>query len=182
MYASFPEACYSLKTRQLLVDLTIYRFGSAMIKQPRIRRLAVTNFRGLASTVWYPNGKMNLLIGGGDSGKSTLLHAIALLFSPTNSAQVFETDYHNRSLEPGFSIEAAVSLPTEMELANFQQTLWPWEWNGTDVALPDPEQEGASNDPVYLMRVRGTPDLELIWEVVQPNMSPLLSQQVFVER
>ena len=66
-----------------------------MIKQPRIRRLAVTNFRGLANTVWYPNGKMNLLIGGGDSGKSTLLHAIALLFSPTNSAQVFETDYYN---------------------------------------------------------------------------------------
>ncbi len=144
-----------------------------MIKQPRIRRLAVTNFRGLANTVWYPNGKMNLLIGGGDSGKSTLLHAIALLFSPTNSAQVFETDYYNRSLEPGFSIEAAVSLPTEMELANFQQTLWPWEWNGTDVVLPDPEQEGASNDPIHLMRVRGTPDLELIWEVVQPNMEPV---------
>lgn len=141
-----------------------------MIKQPRIRRLAVINFRGLANTVWYPNGKMNLLIGGGDSGKSTLLHAIALLFSPTNSAQVFETDYFNRSLEAGFSIEATVSLPTEMELANFQQTLWPWEWNGKDAVLPDSDQEDASSDPVYLLRVRGTPDLELIWEAVQPNM------------
>jgi putative ATP-dependent endonuclease of OLD family len=101
---------------------------------------------------------MNLLIGGGDSGKSTLLHAIALLFSPTNAAQVFETDYYNRSLELGFSIEATVSLPTEMELANFQQTLWPWKWNGTDAVLPDPEQEGTSSDPVYIMRVRSTPE------------------------
>lgn len=141
-----------------------------MIKQPRIRRIKISNFRGLASTDWLPAGGMNLIIGGGDSGKSTLLHAIALLFSPTNSMQVFETDYFNRSLDPGFEIEATVSLPPEVELANFQQMLWPWEWNGSSAILPDREQDGAGNDPVYVFRVRGTPDLELVWEVVQPNM------------
>ncbi|WP_201273162.1 ATP-dependent nuclease [Sinorhizobium meliloti] len=113
---------------------------------------------------------MNLLIGGGDSGKSTLLHAIAMVFSPTNAAQVYETDYFNRSLDPGFVIEATVALPAEMELANFQQTLWPWEWDGREAVLPDRDQENANRDPVYIFRVRGTPELELVWEVVQPNM------------
>ncbi|NLS07868.1 AAA family ATPase [Rhizobium sp. P32RR-XVIII] len=140
-----------------------------MIKQPRIKRLRVTNFRGLADTEWYPDDNMNLLIGGGDSGKSTLLHAIALLFSPTNSVQVFETDYLNRSLDPGFVIEATVSLSEEMGLANFQQALWPWEWDGKAAVLPDREHETTPKDPVYIFRVRGTPELELIWEIVQPN-------------
>ncbi|WP_200954027.1 ATP-binding protein [Ensifer sp. Root142] len=113
---------------------------------------------------------MNLLIGGGDSGKSTLLHAIAMVFSPTNAAQVYETDYFNRSLDPGFVIEATVALPAEVELANFQQTLWPWEWDGRKAVLPNRDQEDANRDPVYIFRVRGTPELELVWEVVQPNM------------
>ncbi|PCK77665.1 ATP-dependent nuclease [Rhizobium sophoriradicis] len=141
-----------------------------MIKQPRIRRIKISNFRGLASTDWIPDDRMNLLIGGGDSGKSTLLHAIALVFSPTNSAQVFETDYFNRSLDHGFEIEATVSLPPEVELANFQQTRRPWEWNGNSAILPDRERDDANSDPVYVFRVRGTADLELVWEVVQPNM------------
>ncbi|MGP4689349.1 ATP-dependent nuclease [Agrobacterium pusense] len=144
-----------------------------MIKQPRIKRLVIENFRGLSATEWYPDENLNLLIGGGDSGKSTLLHAIALLFSPTNSVQILETDYFNRLLEPGFLIEATVSLPAEIGLANFQNTLWPWEWDGKMAALPDHEQEGTPRDPVYIFRVRGTAELELIWEIVQPNLETI---------
>ena len=35
---------------------------------------------------------MNLVLGGGDVGKTTILDAISLLLSPTNSATVFDSD------------------------------------------------------------------------------------------
>lgn len=144
-----------------------------MVVQPRIRRLTVSNFRGLAHTEWWPAEGMNIIIGGGDSGKSTLLHALSLLFSPTNAVQLLETDYYNRLLEPGFTIEATISLPEDIGLANFQQALWPWEWDGEKAVLPDNEREGALRDPVYIFQLVGTSDLELVWQIIQPNLEPL---------
>lgn len=141
--------------------------------QPRIRRLTVSNFRGLAHTEWWPVEGMNIIIGGGDSGKSTLLHALSLVFSPTNAVQLLETDYYNRLLEPGFTIEATISLPEDIGLANFQQALWPWEWDGEKAVLPDNEREGALRDPVYIFQLVGTSDLELVWQIIQPNLEPV---------
>ncbi|WP_170973477.1 AAA family ATPase [Rhizobium sp. FKY42] len=116
---------------------------------------------------------MNIIIGGGDSGKSTLLHALSLLFSPTNAVQLLETDYYNRLLEPGFTIEATISLSEDIGLANFQQALWPWEWDGEKAVLPDNEREGALRDPVYIFQLIGTSDLELVWQIIQPNLEPV---------
>ncbi|NUU44507.1 ATP-binding protein [Tardiphaga robiniae] len=109
------------------------------------------------------------MVGGGDSGKSTVLHAIALLFSPTNAVQILETDYFNRRSDEGFSIEATVELPDEIGLANLQQTFWPWTWDGQAGVIPDADASGGQETPVYRLRVRGTSELDLAWEVVQPN-------------
>ncbi|WP_315769004.1 MULTISPECIES: ATP-dependent nuclease [unclassified Bradyrhizobium] len=139
-----------------------------MANQPRIKSLAIRRFRGIEILDWRPSAGINVLLGGGDSGKSTVLHAIALLFSPTNAVQVFETDYFNRSTDDGFSIEAVVDIPPEVGIADFS-SLWPWEWDGSAAVLPDPEVEKEPNHPVFRFRVRGTEDLELVWELVQPN-------------
>ena len=140
-----------------------------MAKQPRIKRLTIARFRGIETLDWCPDGAINLLIGGGDSGKSTVLQAIALLLSPTNSVQVLETDYFNRATADGFSIEAVVEIPAEVGIADFQQALWPWDWDGKAAVLPDPNAENEPANPVFRFRIRGTDELELIWEVVQPN-------------
>ncbi|MEY9418319.1 putative ATP-dependent endonuclease of OLD family [Bradyrhizobium japonicum] len=139
-----------------------------MANQPRIKSLAIRRFRGIELLDWRPNAGINVLLGGGDSGKSTVLHAIALLFNPTNAVQVLETDYFNRSTGEGFSIEAVVDIPPEVGIADFS-SLWPWEWDGNAAVLPDPEAEKVPGHPVFRFRVRGTEDLELVWEVVQPN-------------
>jgi len=138
---------------------------------PRLKWIRISNFRCIETLEWRPSDGVNIVIGGGDSGKSTLLHAIALLFSPTNSVQVFETDYRNRLSAAGFSIEAVVSLPSSVGVADYGQMLWPWEWDGRDAVLPDPQSGDAENEkhPVYKLRVRGTEDLELAWEIVQPD-------------
>src|SRR5258705_13479301 len=138
-------------------------------KQPRIKSLAIERFRGIERLDWRPDDAVNFLIGGGDSGKSTVLHAIALLFSPTNSVQVLETDYFNRSTREGFSIEAVMEIPVEVGIADLQQSLWPWDWNGKAAILPDPNTENEPGNPVFRFRVRGTDELELVWEVAQPN-------------
>ncbi|ABE62793.1 ATP-dependent endonuclease of the OLD family-like protein [Nitrobacter hamburgensis X14] len=140
-----------------------------MAIHPNIRRLDISRFRCIEHLEWRPDQGVNVLVGGGDSGKSTVLHAIALLFSPTNMVQVFETDYFNRSSEQGFSIEAVVELPEEVGIGNLQQTLWPWAWNKQAAVLPNPDVSGGPETPVYRFRARGTNELELTWEVIQPN-------------
>src|SRR6202011_5166889 len=46
---------------------------------------------------------------------------------------------------------------------------WPWEWNGNDISVPGIAGESTSGEPVYKLRLRGTEDLELAYEIVQPD-------------
>jgi recombinational DNA repair ATPase RecF len=51
---------------------------------PVIRRLSIERFRGISALTWRPSPGVNIILGGGDVGKTTILEAIALLLSPTN--------------------------------------------------------------------------------------------------
>lgn len=49
---------------------------------------------------------------------------------------------------------------------------WPWEWTGEEAFVPTLEHDGKPvGEPVYRVRVRGTEDLELAYEIVQPDGS-----------
>ena len=78
---------------------------------PAIYRLDIARYRAIENLTWLPVRGVNVILGGGDVGKTTILDAVALLFSPTNPANVADTDYHARKIEQGFVIEAIVSLP-----------------------------------------------------------------------
>ncbi len=142
------------------------------IDTARIQKLTINNFRGIESFHWKPNPSFNVIIGGGDNGKTTILESLALLFSPSNSLVLSESDYWLNNTDLEFCIEAVVYIPSIDALANQSKFNWPWEWNGDDAVLTpvDPEIEGDCI-PVYKFRVRGTSDLELIWEIVQPDNS-----------
>ena len=47
-----------------------------------IRKLTVSRFRGIEKLEWMPAPGMNIILGGGDVGKTTILEAIALLLTP----------------------------------------------------------------------------------------------------
>lgn len=116
---------------------------------------------------------MNVILGGGDVGKTTILDAIALLLSPTYPPNVADSDYYGRDVKSGFSIEAVFSLPDSSGVSNQNKLFLPWEWTGEEAVLPRMDDDSASaNDPVYRFRVRGTEDLELVYEVLQPDSSP----------
>jgi putative ATP-dependent endonuclease of OLD family len=137
-----------------------------------IYALTIERFRGITSLKWKPSRGVNVILGGGDVGKTTILEAIALLLSPVNPTTLSDPDYHDRDIEAGLSIEAVLSLPVGAGMSSQMKPSWPWEWSDEEAAVPALEHEGKlAGEPVYRVRVRGTEDLELAYEIVQPDGS-----------
>ena len=143
--------------------------AAAALVPPAIRSLTIKRFRGIEYLAWRPGKGLNVILGGGDVGKTTVLDAIALLLSPTNAVSVSDTDYYLRDVDAGFVIEGVFTLPLESGINDQLKPSWPWEWNGTETVVPGADGEGVKGEPVYSLRVRGTEDLELSYEIVQPD-------------
>ena len=61
-----------------------------------ILRLKIERYRAFQKFDWFPKAGLNVILGGGDAGKSTILEAIALLLNPSNAALVSDNDYWRR--------------------------------------------------------------------------------------
>lgn len=137
---------------------------------PYIRLLTIKRFRGIENLTWRPSKGVNVVLGGGDVGKTTILEAIALLLNPTNATTLSDADYWQRQHEQGFEIAAVMSLPLSTGIAEQRKAAWPWEWDGENPALPAMEAgDPPPKEPVYCVRVIGSPDFELMYEVCQPD-------------
>lgn len=142
------------------------------MSSPQVLRLRVERFRGIRDLTWLPDRGANVILGGGDAGKTTILDAVALLLAPTNAITLSDADYYGRSLADGFCIEAVMSLPAELIAAQTLKPSWPWEWKDSALKVPAIGEEGPTGELVYVLRVTATADLELIYEIVQPNGEP----------
>ncbi len=137
---------------------------------PTILRLTIERFRCIKSLQWLPAKGVNMIVGGGDVGKTAILDAIGLILSPTNPSVVPDTDYYLREDKEGFAIEAVVSLPAASGINQLIKPSWPWDWNGAEPVTPSIAEDAVGHDrPVYRLRVRGTDELELAYEIVQPD-------------
>jgi len=137
-------------------------------KTTTLKRLKIERFRGIQSLTWQPAAGVNFILGGGDTGKTTILDAIGLLLSPTANFALADTDYWQREVDKEFSIEAVVTLAESVPISEQKQMNWPWHWDGKDIA-PAAAEVAPAGESAYRFRVRGTADLELNYEVVQPN-------------
>jgi putative ATP-dependent endonuclease of the OLD family len=144
---------------------------SDIVSVPTIRRLSIQRFRSIKSMIWLPASGLNLILGGGDVGKTTILDAIALLLSPTNPNVVPDTDYYDRQEENGFVIDAVISLPDDSKINSLLKAAWPWDWDGEKPIVPSIDGDGTQihNEPIYWLQVTGTPELDLVYEVKQPD-------------
>ncbi|WP_312808426.1 ATP-dependent nuclease [Agrobacterium cavarae] len=139
-------------------------------KVPFIRLLTIKRFRGIEDLTWRPARGVNILLGGGDVGKTTILEAIALLLNPTNATALSDSDYWQREYDKGFEISATMSLPLATGIAEQRKAAWPWEWDGENPRLPALEAgDPAPAESVYCVRLTGTPDFELLYEICQPD-------------
>jgi len=134
----------------------------------RILKLEIQGFRGVKHLTWFPSRGVNVLIGGGDVGKTTVLEAIALLLSPSNQSSLTDFDYYDRDQVAGFSIEAVVSLAPDVA-SQLGGSNWPWVWDGASAVIPSADDDSSGKKPVYRVRVSANDDLELVHEIILPS-------------
>lgn len=129
-----------------------------------IRRLSIERFRGFEKLVWHPAPRVNALVGPADSGKSTVLAALARLLTPRAFGPASEYDYYQRDLGAGFEVSAVVGDLDDDLLKVCGGNLIGW-LDGKTTPLPD---EGGA-EPALHCRVRGTADFEVVHELLDGN-------------
>ena len=77
------------------------------------------------------------------------------------------------NIEAGFAIEAVMSLAPERRSTQ-QQAVLALGLERRRSRRPEVDDEGGRRRAVYSLRVRGTADLELLYEIVQPDGRPIL--------
>ncbi len=154
-----------------------------------IRRLVIQRFRGIQSLEWRPKPGLNVILGGGDAGKTTILEAIALLLNPSNATVLAEADYFGGDRGKTFRIGAVMSLPPSSGVDHQPSHLFPWTWNGKDAVEPkfDGDDPSVAGQEVYKFCVTGSPELDLTYEVLGPGdkvdrFSPNLRRQIGLVR
>lgn len=142
-----------------------------MTKKAEIRQLHIKGFRGIADLKWNPYAGMNIILGGGDCGKSTILEALGLLFAPSSPRSLTESDFWNKKSEDGFTIEATIYVSDNFSFSSGTKIYWPWEWDGDNPVLPAAEADEVpeAQSPVFKVALSATGDYELSWEIVQPD-------------
>ncbi len=156
-----------------------------------ILRLKIDRFRAFHKFDWFPKGGLNVVLGGGDAGKTTILEAIALLLNPSNATLVSDNDYWRRQRKDGFFIGAIVSLPLDSSISTQTRPAFPWEWDGKQACKPQESEEGELigevRPPVYKVSVTGSEELDLTYAIHNPNgttdiFSPTLRREIGLVR
>lgn len=131
---------------------------------PSIRLLLIERFRGIEKLEWRPAPGINIIVGPGDSCKSTILEAIGALLSPAPNMNISEFDYFRREIDKGFVIEAALAVGDGAVVKSDRFPLPPLRgWREGELTdLPD---EGGA-EAVMVCRLTGTPGQEAVYEVI----------------
>ena len=79
----------------------------------RIYEIKINNFRGIKNFTGNFNKELICLLGRGDSGKTTILEAIANLFSTNRDPRFYDSDFFNNDTENPIIIEASILDPPE---------------------------------------------------------------------
>ena len=139
-----------------------------------IHEVEIENFRGIAELSWRPSTGLTAIIGHGDSGKTTLLDAIGLLFSPRWNPVFSDNDFHMKGGDVDEIVIRAtvVDPPTElMRMENFIGYI-----RGVNPLTGEVVDEPDHEDPALTVELRVDRYLEPIWHAIadrQPEPAQL---------
>ncbi|WP_250452520.1 AAA family ATPase [Caballeronia sp. ATUFL_M2_KS44] len=132
-----------------------------------IASIYIKNFRGIIELTWTPQPGVNCLIGPGDSGKTTILDAVELLFTERHNVAFDDLDFFDASPANHICIAAVVvNLPDELLRDNkYGLMLGGWKAE-TEEWRPEPaEAEGFC--PALTLTLEVDETLEPVWSI--PN-------------
>ncbi len=129
-----------------------------------ILRMSIAHFRGIKRFEQTFAADFVCLIGRGDSGKSTILEAIAYVLSSTWNVSFFDNDFHGCDTEKPIEIEVTIKdLPTELlseeKYGLFLRAIEPH----TNTIIDEIEE---NESPVLTIRLEVKKDLEPKWTVI----------------
>lgn len=130
----------------------------------RVHSISITNFRGIKEFRGEFNTDFVCLIGRGDSGKSTILEAIAVTLSGNWNVNFFDNDFHNCDTNNPIVIEVTlIDVPSEL----IAETKFGMHLKAYDAAenrvYDEPEKADGIAITVQLMVEK---DLEPKWNVI----------------
>ena len=133
----------------------------------RLVRLEIRNFRCFSSLDWVPQDEFVVLVGAGDSGKSTILDAIEMTLSPRWAVGISETDFYDGDL--GNSIEITCFVGSlEAELISDRR--FGLELQGISPAGAVHDEPEAGDTPALAIRFSADSTYEPIWRVVNERL------------
>lgn len=135
----------------------------------RIHKIEVQNFRGISEATWSITSNRIGLIGPGDSGKTTLLDAIELVFWPSYTLRLTDNDIHLADPEKTAVVRAWVVDPPE-ELTRdgaFFTHLMGYDPK-TDTITPEP----SSDSLILAIQLIFNGELEPEWHVFNDHAEP----------
>jgi energy-coupling factor transporter ATP-binding protein EcfA2 len=135
----------------------------------RLKQLDIRNFRGIRRLNWTLPASESLicLVGPGDAGKTTVLDALELAFSPRWNPRLTETDFHGCDPASSIRITATVGgVPPEL-LTQHRFGLDARGWSPEAELHDEPE-----DDDEEVLTVRFTVDetLEPAWVVINHRL------------
>jgi len=127
----------------------------------RIRKIEISNFRGIQRLEWLPSRGVNCLIGPGDTGKSTILDAIDLCLGARRNAQFSDADFHKLNVDKPIQISLTVG-ELDDALKNFETYGEFLRGFDAETGVVEDEPEKDSEIALTVMLTVGI-DLEPVW-------------------
>lgn len=132
----------------------------------KLRRLRIERFRGIRSLDWRQIDDCSVLVGPGDSGKSTILEAIERVLSPRWNLTFEDTDFWNGDVSEPIKFTAYLTSPPEAFLSElkFGLCLMAYDEDSGDVASLQGDEEADRIALVVELEVGEA--LEPTWNVI----------------
>lgn len=128
----------------------------------QIRRLKISNFRGISALDWAPGSSFCCLIGTGDSGKSTLLDAAEAALS-SRWFSFTEPDFLACDTSHPIIVEVTVGELSKSLKSDERLGLYIRGWTADCELRDEPEDD---DEPVLTVRLSVDATMEPVWELV----------------
>ena len=145
----------------------LIRFPLGRTFSMQIRWVSARNFRGIRQMTWrLPANRVVCLVGPGDSTKTTILDAVALVLSPRWNVPFSDADF--------YGCDPSQPLVLQVVVGDLSDEMMRDDTFGLDLCgltpdgeLLDDPVDGA--EPCVMLQLRVASDLEPEWTIVRPT-------------